>query len=454
MTTASEVAPNEPEEAASPSRLRRERAGVVALALYAVSTLAFALTMLDRIGQHTPYNHFALLAEAWLHGRLDLGGPPPDYTGMNDFAVLDGKYFVSFPPFPAVVLVPVVALAGGAAHVRDGAVFLALAGLGPATLFLALEKLTSAGRDRRSLAENAVLAALFGLGTVFWSTAVQGTVWFAAHVVSVPLCALYLWASVDAEHPLLAGLALGLGFATRTPLAFAFPFFAMEAVRVARRTDPPSAGWLGARVRGVALAPLASRLALFAAPAGLVLAVLLWHNRARFGDPLEFGHRMLAIAWRPRIEKWGLFSYHYLARNLSIVLAGLPFSRVDGAPFQINVHGLALWITTPLYAWAIWPRRTGSTFWALAATAAAVALPSLCYQNSGWIQFGYRFSNDFAPFLFAMIAVSGRRFGLGFVACAIVAVAVNAFGAVTFQRSRFDRFYFVDRTQKILVQPD
>jgi hypothetical protein len=410
--------------------------------------------MLDRLRQHTPYNHFALLAEAWLKGRLDLGGPPPDYTGMNDFAVHDGKYFVSFPPFPALLLVPVVKLVGGAAHVRDGAFFLGVAGLGPASLFLALERLTTAGRNRRSLVENAALAALFGLGTVFWSTAVQGTVWFAAHVVAVPLCALYLWASIDAAHPVVAGLALGLGFATRTPLAFAFPLFVAEAWRAARRVDPAPGAMLSPRVAGAAVVPLASRLALFALPAGFVLAVLLWHNRARFGDPLEFGHRMLAIAWRPRIEKWGLFSYHYLARNLSIVLAGLPFTKVEGAPFQINVHGLALWLTTPLYAWALWPRRTNATFWALAATAAAVAAPSLCYQNSGWIQFGYRFSNDFAPFLFAMIATSGRRFGKGFALAALVAVVVNAFGAITFQRGGFDRFYYVDRTQKVLVQPD
>lgn len=454
MPSAPAEAPRGPGNVVVLGRARREKAYLVVAVLYVLTTALFALTMFDRLGQHTPYNHFALLAEAWLHGRLDLGGSPPAYTGMNDFAVHDGKYYVSFPPFPAVLLLPVVKLAGSAAKVHDGAFFLGMAGLGPAMLFLALERLTSAGRNRRGLADNAVLAALFALGTVFWSTAVQGSVWFAAHVVAVPLAALYLVASVDAAHPILAGLALGLGFATRTPLAFAFPFFVVEAVRWARRTDPPAGASFAPRVAGVPLVALASRLSLFALPATLVLCALAWHNRVRFGDAFEFGHRMLAIAWKPRIDRWGLFSYHYLARNLSVVLAGLPFARTAGAPFQINVHGLALWLTTPIYAWTVWPRRASATFWALAATAAAVALPSLLYQNTGWIQFGYRFSNDFAPFLFAMIAVSGRRFGGAFFAAAVVSVAVNAFGAVTFQRARFDRFYFVDHTQKVLVQPD
>ena len=87
----------------------------------------------------------------------------------------------------------------------------------------------------------------------------------------------------------------------------------------------------------------------------------------------------------------------------------------------------------------------------------AAALPcmmDLLYQNSGWIQFGYRFSNDFAPFLFVMIALSGRRLLAPFWALGAAAVVVNAFGALTFQRGGYEKYYFVDRTQRILHQPD
>ncbi len=418
---------------------RASRRGTVALALYALVTLVYAVSCSRELFTvHTPYNHYALLAEAWLHGRLDLGGPPPAYAGGNDFAVLGDRYYVSFPPFPAVLIAPLVQLAGSAERVRDGQFFLAFAGVGPAVLFLALEKLSASRRSRRTQAENVALSLLFALGSVYWFSAVQGTVWFAAHVVGVALACIYLYCALDAAHPLAAGLALGLGFATRTPLGFALPLFLCEALR-AGRSDPRA---------------LARRLALFAAPAALVLAALLWHNHARFGDATEFGHRYLHIAWRARIEKWGLFSYHYLPRNLAVVLTSLPYAHVQGAPFQINLHGLALWVTTPIYAWALWPRRTPPLFWALAATASAVALPSLFYQNTGWIQFGYRFSNDFAPFLFAMIAVSGRRFGVPFYALGAAAIAVNGFGAVTFQRAGFERFYFLERTQRVLHQPD
>jgi hypothetical protein len=319
---------------------------------------------------------------------------------------------------------------------------------------LALDKLRRTGRIRRSEWENVALGLLFAFGTVYWFTAVQGTVWFAAHVIGVALAAIYLYAALDAAHPFLAGLALGLGFATRASLGFAFPLFLYEALRVSARSDPPAGAMVTARIAGLDLRTLAWRLCLFALPAALVLGAVLWHNHARFGDPMEFGHKLLAIGWRGRIDRWGLTSYHYLGRNLAVVLAGLPFTGVPGTPFQINAHGLALWITTPIYAWAIWPRKTGGLFWALAATAAAVALPALLYQNSGWIQFGYRFSNDFAVFLFAMIAAGDRRFSLPFWVLAAVAIVINGFGALTFQRAGFERFYYLDRTQKILHQPD
>jgi hypothetical protein len=435
--------PQAHEEAKNSLETRRSR--LVALGIYALTTaLLFATTAPERLRGHTPFNHFALLADAWIHGRLDLGGPPPAYTGNNDFASDGARWFVSFPPFPAVLIAPLVKLAGSAEGVADGRFFGCFGGVAPALLFLTLDKLARTGRSQRTRAENALLALLFAFGSVYWFSSVQGTVWFVAHVIGAALATAYLYCSLDAAHPVAAGLALALGFATRTPLGFALPFFLIEAHRAASKTDAPRA--------------LLGHLALFAAPAAAVLAALMWHNRARFGDPLEFGHRLLMIGWRGRIDKWGLFSYHYLGRNLAVVLTDLPFVdplHVKGpAPFQINAHGLPLWLTSPFFAWAFWPKRTGRLFWALALTGFCVAAPSLLYQNSGWIQFGYRFSNDFAPFLMIMIAVGGRRLTAPFWALGAAAVMVNAFGALTFQRAGYERFYFVDGTQKVLHQPD
>jgi hypothetical protein len=420
-----------------------------------------------------------------------------------------------------VLLIPLVKLAGSAERVMDGQFFLWLAGIGPAVLFLALEKLRRMGGGR-STRTNLLLALLFAFGTVYFFTAEQGTVWFAAHVVAVALAAGYLLFALEAERPMLAGLMLGLAWLTRAPLLFAFPLFLFEAFRVCARKAPIEAisaarppseqlelplGEIGAadpsRVeqpeqrpdrpsndaeaapavdpeerlpagapqrdldrRGLARGRLSvlSNLdhrrfirlcVLFAIPVAICGLFAAWNNHARFGDPFEFGYRYLAIAWRGRVETWGLFDYHYLARNLGVVFTSLPFVTPKASPpFQINAHGLALWFTTPAYLWLLWPRRTAPPHLALWLTVAAVSVPSFFYQNTGWLQFGYRFSNDYAVFLFALLSIGAFRFRALFWAAGIWAVAVNAFGAKTFGRNDYQRYYYQDMTQKIIYQPD
>jgi len=140
---------------------------------------------------------------------------------------------------------------------------------------------------------------------------------------------------------------------------------------------------------------------------------------------------------------------------LGVVLTSLPYWTPSGTvPFQINLHGLALWLTTPAYLWLLWPQRRAVPQRALWLTVTCVALPTLFYQNTGWLQFGYRFSNDYAVFLFALLAVGGYRFGRLFRVCACAAVLLNAFGAGTFGRSRYAAYYFQDNTQRIVYQPD
>jgi hypothetical protein len=186
-----------------------------------------------------------------------------------------------------------------------------------------------------------------------------------------------------------------------------------------------------------------------------VLVLTLIHNQRRFGDPFEVGYRYLGVAWQLRIEKWGLFSYHYLAKNLGVVLTSLPFMTPSSpVPFQINMHGLALWLTTPAYLWLLWPARRSVPHRALWITVACVALPTLLYQNTGWLQFGYRFSTDYSVFLFALLAIGGYRFGRAFQLAACAAVLINAFGAWTFGRPEYAAYYFQDNTQRIMYQPD
>jgi hypothetical protein len=412
--------------------------------------LLLACAAPSTLREHTPYNHFALQAQAWLQGRLDLGGPPPSYAHGNDFASYGGKWFVIFPAFPAVLLLPLVALAGSAEGVADGRFFVLLAGVAPAVMFLVLERLTRLGESRRSELENGLIACLFCFGSVYFFCSVQGTVWFAAHVVAAALVALYLLFALGAERPLLCGSCLALAFATRAPTLLAAPLFVCEALHATRLAEPRAPGLAG-RYDASRLARL---LAWFALPLLVVGVVSCWHNDARFDDAFETGYRYLNIAWSKRIAKWGLFDYHYLARNLGVLLTSLPWLPAAGGPVQVNGHGLSLWVTTPMYLWLLVARRWSRLARALGVSALLVALPALFYQNTGWVQFGYRFSNDYAPLLFALLALVGPPLRGSFIFAAALSVVVNFFGALTFGRPQHARFYAIEPTQRVIYQPD
>ena len=451
-----------------------------ALLVYVVTTAVFAIVAgPQRLTEHTSYNHYAHLADAWAHGRQDIVHGGPGYAQGNDFAEYKGKTYISFPPFPAVLMLPFVKLAGSPENFQDGQFMVWIAGLGPMFLFLVLEKLRRTGRSQRSEAENIFLSGVFAFGTLYFFTAVEGTVWFAAHVVAVALSALYVLCALDAEKPFLAGVLVGCIFMTRPTVAVTAVFFGIEAVRVSCR-ELPTEGTLTARARHVwenlDLGALLRRLVPFVVPILAILALASWMNYSRFGElsPTAFGHEHLTVVWQRRMAQWGLFGYHYLAKNLGVMWTVLPFTPQKGTmcfsgpgglvqaithfsdcvPFKVNEHGLALWFTCPFYFWLFRPKSRGLFHDTVMVCALMPLAFNLMYQNSGWRQFGYRFSNDYAVYLFILLAVGGRPFGRAFKTLAVWAVAWNLFGAVTFDRGQFDRFYFREATQRELYQPD
>ena len=462
--------------------MTRERK--IAIAIYAVVLGAYLAASGGRLRSHSPDgDHYVWLANSWLHGRLDLGRPPPhqnDWAQVETVNLVDGrtlrgalvtgstemfrtlkgdieqippasvksremKYYVSFPPFPAVLMLPFVAVWG--TNTNDVLFTALLAPTAPMLLFLLLALLRRRGESARSERDDLWLTAMFAVGTVYFYSSVIGQVWYTAHVVSVICVCLYARWSIDARRPALAGLALVCGFLCRPEILFGGVFFVWELLRVHMRvSDDNVAPQKGIRAalqdqwsrldKGKVLRALIA----FGIPIAILGAVAAGLNYARFGRLTEFGHTYLNVRWTPRIQKFGLFNYAFLGRNLACLLALTP-RLVKGSPWvQVSWHGLAFWITTPALLYLVWPTLKGRLHRPLWLTVACLAIPNLLYQNSGWVQFGYRFMLDYMVFLMLLLAVGGRRIGFWFKVLIIVGVAVNLFGALTFGRAQ--QFYF------------
>jgi hypothetical protein len=444
-------------------------------ALFLIGLVGYGLVAWDRLARPSPAPHFVEQAAAWLDGRASIEPPlkGDDWAKIETvvlddglemegrrmktrpvFRTLDGEEvaiarvrqsrgsvaYVSFPPFPSILMVP-SALIGG----RDGndtIPTLLIAALALPLALLALRRLAEAGLSTRSLREDLWLVAALGFGSVLWFSSVQGKVWYTAHVVGVVLALVYAWASIEARRPLIAGLALGAAALTRTPMAFMFPLFVLEAWRMAARqvsdqapVTPASASMNLEAGRAAMRRALLRPLAVFAAPIAGFAIVGMIYNAARFGSPTEFGHAYLDVRQQTLIEQYGLMNLHYLGRNLAVAFTLLP-DLIPRAPWvQISGHGLAMWITTPVLLLVLWPRTKNPLHRTLWITVAAVAIPTLLYQNSGWVQFGYRFSLDYLPFLFMLLAIGGRPLSRLGKTLIVVGIVVNLFGAITFDRA-------------------
>jgi hypothetical protein len=429
---------------------------LIALAYFA---LLVGLSGPARIVTPSRAPHYTYLARAWLQGRLDLGEDPPgfakhqhdDWARVITVELADGRqvegrpcltaacadrlaglrretrrrheailplasdapvylathevsarsrsWYVSFPPAPAVLLLPFTAVLGLATP--DRLVTLLLAALVPWLLLRLLARQRTGDPRAAATPGELWLAAATSLASPVIVVAANPSVWFTAQITCVVATLVYVDACVDLRRPGLAGGALAFAMASRPHVALAALLFAWIAVK--RRAG------LGAWSR-------------FLAPLVVVGGILAWHNVVRFHDPLEFGHAYLDIRWQRRMQEIGLFSITYLPRNLACLLL-LPPVFVPRSPFLLaSVHGIALTFTTPWLATALLraPTTTGASealapppqrrdalpVAALLATAALVAIPNLLYQNSGQVQFTYRFALDWMIFLIPVLASS------------------------------------------------
>jgi hypothetical protein len=424
----------------------------------AVVVLLLATYLVSNPRRDGLYAHFTWQAAAWLEGETAIRYPVPAVGDRpaNDYyqdvipASVPGRGEIPFPPLPAVVLLPFVAIWGLATNAQLLGAFVAALDIGVA--FWVLGRLPL---DRRA---RVAATVFFGLGTVFWYSAAVATTWFFAHLVAVGLGlgavglalagdpgaasgeepphgavvapAVGGWLGID-RRQVLAGLCFGLAATARLTVVFGAPFF----VLVGAGRD-----WR-ARALGAALGA--------ALPLGALFAYTYLTTGQLQNPVYETLYRLEALSYPQlgyRID-WALEDPRYLVRNLPLMLAGLPDilpACTDGAsvrglfsaacPWVVPKDvGMGLLLTSPAWLLAVptlrrWAEDRLVTGAVLATV--AIAVVDLMHFSQGWVQFGYRFSLDWLPFALPLLAIGlvglrRRWIGYGLIA---VSVAVNAWG--------------------------
>ena len=444
------------------------------LALAVAAFLIYRLTFVERY-----YDHFVWQASAFLEGQAGIRYP------VLNTAERFGNYFfqdvlpigraggseralIPFPPLPAVLLVPFVAAFGLRAD--DQLIFTVLAAIDVALCWWMI------GRLGVSTVVRTGTTILFAFGTVFWYTAQNTTTWYQAHIVAVGLTMLAVGIALGADDgidddpsstavPLtrrsrsarsafLSGLLVGLASTARLTVVLATPFFLLVGPRIDWRRR-------AATVLVGAAIPVVALLAYNVVSTGHV-----FHPAYDHLYQLE-ARAYTRVGYHP---EWAAEDPRSVPQNLAIMLLSTPrvfpdrfqdtLGTVDrplctapGAArglFDVDCPvalprdtGMSVILTTPALLLAIpawFDRRRRRIVIAALLAIALVSLANLMHFSQGWVQFGYRFSNDTVPFALVLIAIGfswlvdrarprawAMPLSIGLI---VLSVAINAWGVL------------------------
>ncbi len=160
------------------------------LAIFGIALCVLAATSADHLIDQSEAPHFVYQAEAFLNGQIDLTTKPPN---NNDWIRYEGKDYVSFPPVPAVIMMPFVAVFG--LSFNDVLFTLFFGALNILLMFMVLQMLVREGLSALREEDNLWLTALFGFGTVHFVCAVRGEVWFTDKIIGVSFTLDYILAA-------------------------------------------------------------------------------------------------------------------------------------------------------------------------------------------------------------------------------------------------------------------
>lgn len=359
---------------------------------------------------HCDYDSYTRQAAAWWQGQNNL----PGNVSWLELAQYNGRYYVSFPPFPSVIQFLLYPFFG--MNTPDNLINTLF---GFASFVLIYRYMMRRGESGTL---SSLTALLMTIGSNLFYLSLTGWVWFSAQTQAFffSVLAVYL---VDSRKPVawyFSFLCLGVAFVCRPMNIVYAPLLFYLLYNKIKDSD---------RMRTLV------RSIKFVLPLVVVGILAAVYNYVRFDNPFEFGHNYLTeFLYTPQ------FSIEYVPGNFLEILK-LP--GLQNEHFWPEFNGTLFFLVNPafvLLSVRLLQRRLDSKRIIYLICLIVHLTLILAHKTMGGWQFGCRYLVDMLPFMLLIIAdvapkgMPRKRVALP-AGLAAVGIAVNVWGAVWYYTS-------------------
>ena len=356
---------------------RTNQLNILCVSIIVALTLFLLNIITGQLFASNPYNSYMLQAQSWLSGRLDLGR---DYPHL-ELAIFEGKYFVSFPPFPSYMMLPFAVIGFERADMLLTLIFSLLSGIYAVKISDMFSK---------SAAQSLFWGLFITIGSNWLTNACVPWVWFIAQNMAFALSMMSIYYAIKGKAGLsLTCWACAVGC---RPFQIIYIFVILYLLIGEYKKQ-------GLSLVGI----LKSKWYCAIAPFIIALSYMIL-NYARFGSVFEFGHNYLPEFMR---VSTGQFNIAYLRENI-LSLFRFPLTHDNGKLAFIQHNGFCIFVASPVFvSYIIYFVRSlikGDSDKKLNILIFILILIHLfaitMHKTMGGAHYGNRYTNDILPFLF------------------------------------------------------
>jgi hypothetical protein len=346
----------------------------------------------------SPYGEqqFSYLAKSFLAGRLDINNFP---TGFADTSFFNGNYYWPLGPFPAILITPLVYIAGifKTLFLHRYIHWLLVMGV-----FYFIYKI--ARKLKFSKTDSLILSFAFNLGSVFIGVSLVPWSWYYSQVVCTLLIFLAIYEYFGKRRYFVLGFIFACILLTRITAFLGIVFILLNILDL--KED------IRNKLR---------KIFMLSVPVLVLVGILLSYNYFRFGNPFEQGYKYQIIdGGTKKARDYGLVGLKHIPGNLYYFLVAPPEqvladeqSKVLSFPFiTYNGWGMGIFFTSSFMLVIFFTRLKEKINRNLLITSFFISVPIFMYYGVGFRQYGYRYSLDFLPYLFLLVMLIYQKHGL------------------------------------------